>query len=112
MGQSGKITVARMVQAGENYFRYFEGGRPFFTNFFEDCAKGQLPRYSFVEPHFINFFEDVMWHDDVHPSSFDSTIYSDGGQEAFCSAIGSSGKSIGRFATRSQPPATIGRTLY
>ena len=64
---------------GENYFRYLEGGRPFFTNFFVDCAKGQLPKYSFVEPHFINFFEDVMWHDDMHPSSFDSTLYSDGG---------------------------------
>jgi phospholipase C len=64
---------------GEDYFRYFEGGRPFFTNFFHDCAKGHLPKYSFVEPHFINFFEDVMWHDDMHPSSFDSTIYSDGG---------------------------------
>jgi phospholipase C len=64
---------------GENYFRYFEGGRPFFTNFFVDCAAGNLPKYSFVEPHFINFFEDVMWHDDMHPSSFDSTLYSDGG---------------------------------
>lgn len=64
---------------GEDYFRYFEGGRPFFTNFFHDCAKGKLPKYSFVEPHFINFFEDVMWHDDMHPSSFDSLLYSDGG---------------------------------
>ncbi|PYS25780.1 MAG: hypothetical protein DMF72_00645 [Acidobacteria bacterium] len=64
---------------GENYFRYFEGGRPFFTNFFRDCAKGRLPKYSFVEPHFINFFEDVIWHDDMHPSSFGSELYSDGG---------------------------------
>jgi len=64
---------------GEDYFRYFEGGRPFFTNFFHDCAKGKLPRYSFIEPHFINLFEDVLWHDDMHPSSFDSTLYSDGG---------------------------------
>ena len=64
---------------GEDYFRYFEGGRPFFTNFFRDCEKGKLPKYSFIEPHFINFFEDVIWHDDMHPSSFDSTIYSDGG---------------------------------
>jgi phospholipase C len=64
---------------GEDYFRYLEGGRPFFTNFFDDCAAGRLPKYSFVEPHFINFFEDVMWHDDMHPSSFDSTLYSDGG---------------------------------
>jgi phospholipase C len=66
-------------KVGEDYFRYFEGGRPFFTNFFHDCAKGKLPKYSFVEPHFINFFEDAMWHDDMHPSSFDSTLYSDGG---------------------------------
>jgi phospholipase C len=64
---------------GEDYFRYFEGGRPLFTNFFHDCAAGELPKYSFVEPHFINFFEDVMWHDDMHPSSFHSWIYSDGG---------------------------------
>ncbi len=63
----------------EDYFRYFEGGRPFFTNFFHDCASGDLPKYSFIEPHFINFFEDVLWHDDMHPSSFDSTLYSDGG---------------------------------
>jgi phospholipase C len=66
-------------KTGENYFRYFEGGRPFFRNFFHDCAAGELPKYSFVEPHFINFFEDVMWHDDMHPSSFGSAIYSDGG---------------------------------
>lgn len=64
---------------GEDYFRYFEGSGPFFTNFFRDCAAGRLPKYSFVEPHFINFFEDAMWHDDMHPSSFDSTLYSDGG---------------------------------
>jgi phospholipase C len=64
---------------GEDYFRYFEGGRPFFTNFFHDCAEGNLPKYSFIEPHFINFFEGVLWHDDMHPSSFDSTLYSDGG---------------------------------
>jgi phospholipase C len=64
---------------GEDYFRYFEGGRPFFTNFFHDCASGKLPKYSFIEPHFINFFEDVLWHDDMHPSSFESTLYSDGG---------------------------------
>lgn len=64
---------------GENYFRYFEGGQPLFTNFFRDCASGKLPKYSFIEPHFINFLEDAMWHDDMHPSSFDSTIYSDGG---------------------------------
>jgi phospholipase C len=66
-------------KVGEDYFRYFEGGEPYFTNFFQDCASGNLPKYSFVEPHFINFFEDVMWHDDMHPSSFDSTLYSDGG---------------------------------
>jgi len=66
-------------KVGDDYFRYFEGGRPFFTNFFRDCASGKLPKYSFIEPHFINFFEHVMWHDDMHPSSFDSTIYSDGG---------------------------------
>src|ERR1051325_62435 len=64
---------------GKDYFRYLEGGRPFFTNFFHDCANGNLPKYSFIEPHFINFFEDVIWHDDMHPSSFDSAIYSDGG---------------------------------
>jgi phospholipase C len=66
-------------KVGENYFRYLEGGEPFFKNFFKDCAAGRLPKYSFIEPHFINFFEDVMWHDDMHPSSFDSTLYSDGG---------------------------------
>ena len=64
---------------GEDYFRYFEGGEPLFTNFFNDCATGNLPKYSFVEPHFINFLEEAMWHDDMHPSSFDSVIYSDGG---------------------------------
>lgn len=66
-------------KSGEDYFRYFEGGRPFFKNFFVDCAAGDLPKYSFIEPHFINFFEDVVWHDDMHPSSFESTLYSDGG---------------------------------
>jgi phospholipase C len=64
---------------GEDYFRYLEGGQPLFRNFFTDCAAGELPKYSFVEPHFINFFEDVIWHDDMHPSSFESIIYSDGG---------------------------------
>ena len=66
-------------KVGEDYFRYFEGGEPLFTNFFRDCASGTLPKYSFIEPHFINFFEDAMWHDDMHPSSFHSIIYSDGG---------------------------------
>jgi phospholipase C len=66
-------------KTGEDYFRYFEGGWPFFRNFFDDCAAGELPKYSFIEPHFINFFEDVMWHDDMHPSSFGSELYSDGG---------------------------------
>jgi len=66
-------------KVGEDYFRYFEGGDPLFTNFFRDCEAGKLPKYSFVEPHFINFLEEAMWHDDMHPSSFDSVIYSDGG---------------------------------
>jgi phospholipase C len=66
-------------KVGEDYFRYFEGGEPLFTNFFRDCEAGKLPKYSFVEPHFINFLEEAMWHDDMHPSSFDSVIYSDGG---------------------------------
>jgi phospholipase C len=66
-------------KSGEDYFRYFEGGWPFYKNFFRDCKRGRLPKYSFIEPHFINFLDDVIWHDDMHPSSFDSTIYSDGG---------------------------------
>lgn len=66
-------------KSGEDYFRYFERGWPFAKNFFRDCAAGELPKYSFVEPHFINFFEGVIWHDDMHPSSFESTLYSDGG---------------------------------
>jgi phospholipase C len=66
-------------KVGEDYFRYFEGGRPLFKNFFSDCVRGRLPKYSFIEPHFINFLEDVFWHDDMHPSSFDSPLYSDGG---------------------------------
>jgi phospholipase C len=66
-------------KSGEEYFRYLEGGHPFHQNFFDDCAKGSLPKYSFLEPHFINFFEDVFWHDDLHPSSFDSPAYSNGG---------------------------------
>lgn len=64
---------------GEQYFRYLEGGHPFNTNFFDDCKAGKLPKYSFLEPHFINFFENVPWHDDMHPSSFDSPVYSNGG---------------------------------
>jgi phospholipase C len=64
---------------GEDYFRYLEGGHPFHGNFFDDCARGQLSKYSFLEPHFINFFDDVVWHDDMHPSSFGSALYSDGG---------------------------------
>ncbi len=64
---------------GEEYFRYLESGHPFHNNFFDDCAMGGLPKYSFLEPHFINFFEDVFWHDDLHPSSFNSPAYSNGG---------------------------------
>lgn len=64
---------------GESFFRYLEGGSPFARNFFEDCAEGNLPKYSFLEPHFINFLEDAPWHDDMHPSSFGSEIYSNGG---------------------------------
>src|SRR5579864_3476491 len=64
---------------GENYFRYFQSGFHFGKNFFDDCAAGELPKYSFLEPHFINFFEDAPWHDDMHPSSFGLGIYSNGG---------------------------------
>jgi phospholipase C len=66
-------------KVGAQYFRYLEGGYPFHTNFFKDCASGELPQYSFLEPHFINFADDVMWHDDLHPSSFGSPVYSNGG---------------------------------
>jgi phospholipase C len=66
-------------KVGDKYFRYLEGGHPFQRNFFDDCASGQLPKYSFLEPHFINFFDNVVWHDDLHPSSFGSQLYSDGG---------------------------------
>jgi phospholipase C len=66
-------------KCGEDYFRYLEFDSPFYKNFFVDCAAGNLPKYSFVEPHFINFLDDVLWHDDMHPSSFDSPLYSDGG---------------------------------
>jgi phospholipase C len=65
-------------KSGSDYFRYLEGGHEIFDrqkNFFDDCAAGNLPKYSFIEPHFINFFEHVIWHDDMHPSSWDSLIY-------------------------------------
>jgi phospholipase C len=64
---------------GEPNFRYLQGGDPFARNFFDDCAAGELPTYSFIEPHFINFFENAIWHDDMHPSSFGSRLYSNGG---------------------------------
>jgi phospholipase C len=64
---------------GETYLRYLQGGFHFGKNFIDDCAAGDLPRYSFLEPHFINFFEDAPWHDDMHPSSFGSPIYANGG---------------------------------
>jgi phospholipase C len=70
---------ALIDKVGETYFRYLQGGFHFGKNFFDDCAAGNLPRYSFVEPHFINFFEDAPWHDDMHPSAFGSEIYSNGG---------------------------------
>jgi phospholipase C len=66
-------------KVGEKYFRYLQDGFHFGKNFFDDCAAGDLPKYSFLEPHFINFFEDAPWHDDMHPSSFGSEIYSNGG---------------------------------
>jgi phospholipase C len=64
---------------GETYFRYLEGFHPFHRTFFDDCQEGNLPKYSFLEPNFINVFEGVPWHDDMHPSSFNSIIYADGG---------------------------------
>jgi len=41
---------------GEEYFRYLEGGHPFHQNFFDDCAKGTLPKYSFLERRPAPFF--------------------------------------------------------
>lgn len=64
---------------GETYFRFLQGGFHFGKNFFDDCTAGNLPKYSFLEPHFINFFADAPWHDDMHPSSFGSELYSNGG---------------------------------
>ena len=66
-------------KSGEEYFRYLEGFQPSDRTFFRDCKNGDLPQYSFLEPHFINLLEGVPWHDDMHPSSFDSIIYSDCG---------------------------------
>ncbi len=42
---------------------------PSLNSFFEDCANGDLPSYSFIEPNF--------WtpHNDMHPSTFDSKHY-------------------------------------
>ena len=46
-----------------------------FHDFLADCHSGCLPNYSFVEPHFINFVDGALWHDDMHPSSWHSALY-------------------------------------
>lgn len=66
-------------KVGDAYFRDLEEKSVFSTNFFQDCAAGALPKYAFLEPHFINRWDGVRWHDDMHPSSVDSELYSDGG---------------------------------
>jgi len=48
-----------------NPFNHFYG----FERFLSDCAAGQLPAYSFVEPRFITP------HNDMHPSSAHSLLY-------------------------------------
>ena len=40
--------------------------------FYDDCAAGNLPKYSFIEPHFLNDVDGGHWHNDMHPSKWDS----------------------------------------
>lgn len=63
-------------KVGSDYFRYLEAGT---RNFFTDCRNGELPKYSFLEPHFIDYLEHAHWHDDMHPSSWDSIMYKETG---------------------------------
>jgi phospholipase C len=57
---------------GKEHFRWMDFEALFNTNFFEDCEAGNLPKYSFLEPHFINL---EGWHNDMHPSSYHSLLY-------------------------------------
>lgn len=59
---------------GRDYFRPLETSG-LLGNFFTDCRHGNLPRYSFLEPHFVDHLEGLHWHDDMHPSSYDSILY-------------------------------------
>lgn len=40
--------------------------------FYDDCAAGKLPKYSFIEPHFLNDVDGGHWHNDMHPSKWES----------------------------------------
>ena len=56
---------------GSNHFRWMEFDL-FGDSFFTDCEKGRLPKYSFLEPHFVDL---EGWHNDMHPSSYHSILY-------------------------------------
>lgn len=57
-------------KTGPDYFRYLEYAGGPHTNFFQDCASGDLPKYAFIEPHLFNFVSRGLWHNDMHPSEW------------------------------------------
>jgi len=54
--------------------RGLERERGGYPNFFSDCKNGDLPKYSFLEPHFLNYVDDGHWHNDMHPSKWLSSV--------------------------------------
>ena len=61
---------ALMGEHSEDNFRYLEYEKSGSPNFFDDCAQGTLPQYSFLEPRFLNLVDHGLWHNDMHPSKF------------------------------------------
>jgi len=61
-------------KVGHNYFRKLSAplDKKSEPNFFNDCREGNLPKYSFLEPHFLNDVDGGHWHNDMHPSKWES----------------------------------------
>lgn len=53
-----------------NNFRKLEYAKSGTSTFFDDCLNGALPKYSFIEPHFLDYVDHGQWHNDMHPSKF------------------------------------------
>ena len=67
---AGSMGLDLLTKLSLHHYRFLEHLSHKRSNFFTDCANADLPKYSFLEPHFLNLVDHGLWHNDMHPSKF------------------------------------------